>query len=385
MREIGERESTGRMVGFASRGSDRAPFARSGFGGGSAAGNRMWNELTFAWHGSGLTRLLDLAFAPCVAVGMLAVVLWVALLRRKPSGLRTAAGLLGLVLLPNAVLALLLVHQLRSVHGVWIALMLGVPVSSLLVALYAVGWTALYRRPFGDHECGRCRQQMHPEQSTCAECGWTRGRSTGVAQARMFAIAVIGGVTAATSLLALQLAMTVPLAWTAEFDVKMHDRPPSLLGGAATSGTVIRRLYGSSTHLRSPFARRWDPVGFSSLGFLCESAPGVWSTYLMLSGDERQYTPEFLAAFPQRLSDAMSAAHPALPRDEIEHTAAMQVGFVRAMKEKKDLAERSAKWTRIEVTEITPPLVLMLVPACAGPLVAVSVALLARRCRHHSA
>jgi len=345
----------------------------------------MWNELTFAWHGSGLTRLLDLAFAPCVAVGMLAVVLWVALLRRKPSGLRTAAGLLGLVLLPNALLALLLVHQLRSVHGVWIALMLGVPVSSLLVALYAVGWTALYRRPFGDHECGRCRQQMHPEQSTCAECGWTRGRSTGVAQARMFAIAVIGGVTAVTSLLALQLAMTVPLAWTAEFDVEMHDRPPSLLGGAAASGTVIRRLYGNSTHLRSPFLRRWDPVGFSSLGFLCESAPGVWSTYLMLSGDERQYTPEFLAAFPQRLSDAMSAAHPALPRDEIEHTAAMQAGFVRAMKEKKDLAEHSAKWTRIEVTEITPPLVLMLVPACAGPLVAVSVALLARRRRHHSA
>jgi len=353
----------------------------------------MWNEFTFAWHGSGLTRLLDLAFAPCVAVGMLAVGLWVALLRRKPSGLRTAAGLLGLVLLPNAVLALLLVHQLRSVHGVWIALMLGVPVSSLLVALYAVGWTALYRRPFGDHECGRCRQQMHPEQSTCAECGWTRGRSTGVAQARMFALAAVGGTSAAVSLLALQLSMAIPLVWTAEFEVEMRDQPPNVafrrawgppvIGFAA--GTRIYRLYGRSTHRLSPFAQRWDPIGFSDLGFLCEATPNAWSTYLLLSGDERQYTPEFLAAPPRRLSDAMSAAHPALPRDEIEHTAAMQVGFVRAMKEKKDLAERSAKWTRIEVTEITPPLVLMLVPACAGPLVAVSVALLARRRRHHSA
>ena len=345
----------------------------------------MWNEITFAWHASGLTRLLDFALVPCVAIGALAVILWVALLRRKPSGLRTTAALLGLVLLPNAWLALFLVHQLRSVHGVWIALMFGVPVSSLLVALYAVAWTALHRRPFGEHECGRCRQQMHPEQSSCAECGWVRGRATGVAQARMFAIAVIGGVTAATSLLALQLAMTVPLAWTAEFDVEMHDRPPSLLGGGATTGTVIHRLYGRSTHRRSPFARKWDPIGFSDLGFLCEATPNVWSTYLVLSGDERQYTPEFLATLPQRLSVAMSAAHPALPRDEIGHTAAMQAGFVRAMKEKRDVSEHSAKWTRIEVTEITPPLMLMLVPACVGPLVAVSVALLTRRGRHQKA
>jgi hypothetical protein len=198
---------------------------------------------------------------------------------------------------------------------------------------------------------------------------------------------VIGGVTAATSLLALQLAMTVPLAWTAEFDVEMRDRPPSLLGGGATTGTVIHRLYGRSTHRRSPFARKWDPIGFSDLGFLCEATPNVWSTYLVLSGDERQYTPEFLATLPQQLSVAMSAAHPALPRDEIEHTAAMQAGFVRDMKEKRktELVEPSAKWTRIEVTEITPPLVLMLVPACAGPLVAVSVVLLARRRRHQSA
>ena len=343
----------------------------------------MWNELTFAWHSSGLTRLLDLAFAPGVAVGGLAVVLWAALLRRKPSGLRTAAGLLGLALLPNALLAIMLVYQLRSVHGVWIALMFAVPVLSLVVALCAIGWTALFRRPFGEHECGRCRQQMHPGQLTCAECGWTRGRSTGVAQARVLAIAVIGGFTAVTSLLALQMAMAVPLTWTAEFDVEMHDRPPPLLGGGA--GTATHRLYGRSKHMRSPFAQRWEPIGFSDLGFLCEATPNAWSTYLLLSGDERQYTPEFLAALPQQLSEAMSAAHPALSRDTIEQTAAMQAEFVRAMKEKRDFPEHSAKWTRLEVSEITPPIGLVLVPMCAGPLAVVPVVLLARRRRHQSA
>jgi len=44
--------------------------------------NFYWNELTFAWHSSGLARLLDLTFAPGVAVGGLAVLLWAALLRR---------------------------------------------------------------------------------------------------------------------------------------------------------------------------------------------------------------------------------------------------------------------------------------------------------------
>jgi len=364
--------------------------ARSGLGGGSAAANRMSNELTFAWHASGLTRLLDPALVPCVAIGVLALILWLALLRRKPSGLRTTAALLGLVLLPNAWLALFLVHQLRSVHAVWIALMFGVPALSLTVALYAVGWTALYRRPFGGDECGRCRQQLHPGQSTCAECGWMRGRSTGVSQARMLALAVVGGISAAVSLFALQLSMSIPLTWTAEFEVEMRDQRPNLaFGGAATpqaggfaAGTPIHRLYGRSEHRSSPFARRWDPIGFSDLGFLCEAAPNVSSTYLLLSGDERQYTPEFLAALPQQLSDAMSAANPALSRDTIEQTAAMQAGFVRDMKEKRGLGERSVAWTRIEVTETTPPLMLMLVPVCAGPLVAVSVVLLARGRRH---
>jgi hypothetical protein len=265
-----------------------------------------------------------------------------------------------------------------------------VPALSLTVALYAVGWTALYRRPFGGDECGRCRQQLHPGQSTCAECGWMRGRSTGVAQARMLALAVVGGISAAVSLFALQLSMSIPLTWTAEFEVEMRDQRPNLaFGGAATpqaggfaAGTPIHRLYGRSEHRSSPFARRWDPIGFSDLGFLCEAAPNVSSTYLLLSGDERQYTPEFLAALPQQLSDAMSAANPALSRDTIEQTAAMQAGFVRDMKEKRGLGERSVAWTRIEVTETTPPLMLMLVPVCAGPLVAVSVVLLARGRRH---
>jgi len=346
------------------------------------------DQLIFEWHASGLSRLLDLTLPLGIFVGALAFTLWIVLLRRKASGLRVAAGWLGLVLFPVGVLALICVEALRPTHGLWLTLLLAVPTLSMLTALSAIAWLAIKHRPFADHECGRCRQQLHPEQSACAECGWVRGRPHGVAQARMFALAALGGISAAMSLLALIVGLWMPLTWTMDFDAEvLTDRTVATPGGASfvRSGEIVHQVFGRSTHRMSVFGRDWRPIGFSRLGFLCESPPNRWTTYLTAPEDERAYTNESLEALPKRLADAMAAVNPPVSAEVIARTAAVQAGFVRALKSSQRPSELSAAVIRITITDLTPPSALLVAPMVAGPAAAVSIAVVARRRRHQKA
>ncbi len=351
----------------------------------------MWNELIFAWQSSGLSLLLNTVVLWVNVVGALALLLWMILLKRKPSGLRTAAGMLGLGLLPGALLAGISASPLRSLHPVWMTLLLAVPIGSLLLALGTIGWTALFRAAFGQEECGRCRQRLLSNQSTCSECGWSRGAPRGVRQARVFSLAALGGISAAVSLAALNMAMGVPLSWTAQFEVWLHEAPPALVGASAINGLVTPtlapggstyRMAGRSSQVMSVFKSSWEPIGFSHLEFSCESTPNAWTTYLVLPEDDRQYTPPFLEVLTNRLEQAMTSAYPTLSPDRIKRTAALQAAFVRAMKERADSVPQPAKWVQIMITELEPPLVLVVVPMVSGPLAAVALARFVRRRRH---
>ena len=313
----------------------------------------MWNELTFAWQSAGLGRLLDGVLFWGDVLGALGLVLWMILLRRRPSGIRTAAGLLAVVLLPNAVLAGVCVSVLRSVPPVWLTLMLAAPLLSIAMALYAIGWTAVFREEIGQHECGRCRHPLLPDQSACAECGWARGSARGVRQAKHFALALLAGLSAFASLVTLALALRLPLDWVSSFEVELSESAPAVRGSALHYGNPVH-MYGRSIQRMSAYDRTWNPTESALFGFEYEVIPGTWQAYIATSEDHRgENTAEKLAALEERLVAAGVASFPKAPRDSIERTARLQSAFVQRLFDRT--AEPRVGWVRVEGVEMTPP------------------------------
>ncbi|MFM2164253.1 MAG: hypothetical protein RL325_690, partial [Planctomycetota bacterium] len=195
--------------------------------------------------------------------GGLLLVLWLLMLRRKPSAPRLAIGLAALALLPNAVLAASCSWLMSRVHPSWQMLLLAIPVLSILVALIGTGWIALFWRAARSNECGRCRHELQDSQAICPECGWLRGRPRGVGQARWHALAACGAFSAFVSLVVLRVGLAIPLEWTALFSAQVHDAASG--PSARVFGRFRQRMAAGDVH--------WDPVDLSGISFSCEPTP----------------------------------------------------------------------------------------------------------------